>query len=173
MFPGHSVPHPSAAIYYWLEKSCHILGCLQCLRATGIPPPRSPAVGVAGLYVQETCCERFSAAASIRGIRQPVWLSHSGLSFHILDLGASDCLCPKGSSLGMVRLESLMSSAVHTATLPWLPQGQPPLYPCPSAPWLPQSPCMALGAELQLVLSLQAPEPPGYEQDEAQACICI
>lgn len=63
-----------------------------------------------------------------------------------------------------------MSTAVHTATLPWLPQGQPPVYHCPSAPRLPQSPCMmALGTELQLVLSLQAPGLPGYEQDGAQA----
>lgn len=54
---------------------------------------------------------------------RPVWLSHSGLSFHILDVRASDCLCLKGSSLGTLRLESLRSSAVYTQLSPGFPRG--------------------------------------------------
>lgn len=169
VFPGHSVPHPDAAIYYCLEKSWHVLGCFQCLRTTGVPPVKVCQQWiVAGFYVQETCCGRFSTAPSIRGISTAclavtfrAFFSHTGC-------------WSKPVSLGTARLESLLSSAVHAETIPCLPQGQPLLCPCPSAPWLLQSPCrMVLGAELPLVLSLQAPGPPGYDQDGAQACICI
>lgn len=132
-----------------------MVSCLSRSASSGLwlaSMRRRPAVG--------DSAQPFPSEASA----QPVWLSHSVLSFHILDVGASDCLSLKGSFLGTVKLESLMSSAVHTATLPWLPPEATTTVSLSLCSLVtPES--LQDGAGTRVVLSFQAPGPPAYEQE--------